>query len=58
MIVCTEESCAHSVKNHAWGQIKASDWFFQRDGTAYCPDHIPSWVAEWKARKAKKAGSA
>lgn len=37
-----------------WLVIKAQDegWFFHRDGTAYCPDHTPHWVEEWRAKRA------
>lgn len=26
-------------------------WFFMKDGTAFCPDHIPEWVEEWRNRR-------
>lgn len=47
-IFCSIEGCDHSIKNHAWGKIKAEGWFFLRNGTAFCPDHIPDWVAGWR----------
>lgn len=50
---CSHEVCAATIPGHAWGHIK-SGWFFQRDGTQYCPEHTPEWVAEWRARKNHK----
>lgn len=40
-----------------WDRIKAGDegWFFQKDGTAWCPKHTPAWVAEWRRRKSLEA---
>jgi hypothetical protein len=29
-------------------------WFFQKDGTTYCPEHVPSWVGSWRRRQAEK----
>lgn len=50
-----KNDCEAKIKNHAWGRIKAEGWFFSRDpDRAYCPNHIPSWVAEWRARKKEK----
>lgn len=36
-----------------WDIIKAGEagWFFQKDETAYCPDHVPDWVPEWRAKQ-------
>lgn len=44
--------CERTVPQHKWGQIKAHDegWYFPRNGGAYCPDHVPAWVTEWRAR--------
>lgn len=49
LIKCTD--CDRTVAGHRWGKIKASDWFFGKDGSAYCPDHVPSWVSVWRAGK-------
>lgn len=57
MITCAHEGCpASGHKNHYWGRVRAHDegWFIQKDGTAWCPDHTPEWVAEWRAKKATK----
>jgi hypothetical protein len=48
------ELCGKELpKEHAWAKIRAhSDgWFFSKDGTAWCPDHNPEWVAEWRAKQ-------
>ena len=47
--------CDAKIKDHAWGHIKADDWFFSKQtGNLFCPEHIPDWVPAWRARK--KAG--
>ena len=55
-IPCSDEECTETVRNHYWGRVK-SGWFFQKDGSAWCPAHIPEWVAEWRARKAAEKSS-
>jgi len=50
---CSGEGCAERLADHAWGRIKADGWFQQKDGTIWCPEHIPDWVAEWRARRGK-----
>jgi hypothetical protein len=47
---CAHPGCTATIPNHAWGRIK-SDWFQQKDGLIWCTQHIPEWVAEWRARK-------
>jgi len=56
-IGCSQEGCERWIKNNAWAKIKAEEWLFQKDGTAWCPDHLPGWVAEWRARKKARADS-
>jgi hypothetical protein len=47
--------CENKVKNHAWGRIKATDWFFSKsEDKAYCPEHIPEWVKRWREKAAMK----
>jgi hypothetical protein len=47
-----EGGCSLMCPHNMWGQIKAHpDWFFGRDGKAFCPDHLPEWVPGWRARK-------
>lgn len=48
MITCSAHDCENKVKNHYWGKVKAEHWFFQKDGTAFCPDHVPAWVVVWR----------
>jgi hypothetical protein len=51
LIKCTV--CKATVKNHYWSKMRANKegWFFKRDGTAYCPEHLPEWLHEWRAKK-------
>lgn len=55
-IVCVEEGCNNSFADHSWGATAAykAGWFVMRDGTAYCFDHNPPWVAEWRAKQREK----
>lgn len=51
---CEQPGCTESLPDHSWGRIKADDWFQQKDGTIWCPDHHPPWVADWRARQREK----
>lgn len=43
-----------SEKNDA---IKAG-WFIKKDGTSYCPDHVPPAIRAWQAKQmGKKHGT-
>lgn len=54
-IVCGEPNCDNHIKNHLWGRIKAEGWFFTRTrDEAWCPDHLPEWVIEWRGKKEKE----
>ena len=55
LVRCAEPGCEATVKDHAWGKIKADGWFFTKTGEAWCPDHNPEWVAEWRARQMRLA---
>lgn len=55
-IHCAQPDCEAWIRNHAWDKIKKG-WFFLKNGEAFCPDHIPSWVAAWRAKKARKESS-
>lgn len=56
-IGCVEPGCDEQIKDHRWGKTKASGWFFSRDNTqAFCPEHVPDWVAGWRARKSASKG--
>lgn len=51
---CSEPSCKAVITRNAWTLIKADDWFFQRNGDCWCPEHIPDWVPEWRMRQLMK----
>lgn len=48
MITCYVPGCENQIKDHYWGKVK-SGWFLQKDGTAYCVEHIPEWVEKWRS---------
>jgi hypothetical protein len=52
---CTAADCQNEYKKHRWGKMQAVDdgWFIQRNGQAWCPEHIPLWVIQWRIRKIK-----
>lgn len=59
-LVCADPSCVEMIPDHLWGRTKAysEGWFEQKDGTIWCPAHVPDWVDAWRARqKAKKEQS-
>jgi hypothetical protein len=54
-IFCAFEGCeAHHRTDH-WPtkRAQAEGWFIQRNGDHWCPAHVPSWVTEWRARRAR-----
>lgn len=50
LIVCDHPGCENTRKSHRWGN-PGNRWFSQKDGKSFCPEHIPDWVADWRARK-------
>lgn len=48
---CAADECPRHVADNKWAKIHAIGWFFQRDGTAFCPDHLPEWLASWRDNK-------
>lgn len=52
-IECRVEDCIEAVDNSRWPKIRAHDlgWFFQKDDTAWCPEHNPPWVAGWRKKQ-------
>lgn len=54
---CAQNGCDESYQEHRWGAIKAHDagWFTQKDGTAWCPQHVPDWVPAWRERQRLRA---
>jgi hypothetical protein len=51
LVHCSADGCDATVPDHYWGKVKAAGWFFQRNGDAWCPEHVPEWVAEWRSRQ-------
>ena len=51
-ISCSHGGCDQQRPDHQWGSRgKYSGWFVQKDGTSWCPDHVPDWVEEWRAKR-------
>ena len=53
---CLIPGCPKTFKDHHWGRVEATNkgWFFKRDETGqWCPAHLPEWVEEWRARRAR-----
>lgn len=52
-VVCHNTRCTESYIPHREGKIDslAKGWFEMRDGKAWCPKHIPTWVSGWRAKK-------
>lgn len=50
---CTTTGCVKFYTNHKFGKMKASreGWYFGRNGDAWCKEHVPGWVSEWRERK-------
>lgn len=49
-IHCSVEGCPNTIPNHYWSKVK-SEWFVQKDGQRFCPDHIPAWVEPWRKKQ-------
>lgn len=54
---CKQPDCTATIpKAHKWAKIKSA-WFISKDEKeAWCPDHLPEWVAGW--REKQKQGKA
>lgn len=52
---CRKTGCSRDYFPDHWGKKEAArkGWFLQRNGDAWCPDHIPDWVVEWRQRKGR-----
>lgn len=48
---CEEPGCVNWIPDDQWRKIKAEGWFQMKDGTIFCPEHIPEWVAEWRKKR-------
>ncbi|QIG58211.1 hypothetical protein SEA_SKOG_59 [Gordonia phage Skog] len=58
-VPCAEEGCMASFKSHRHGQIQAhkNGWFHSRaEQVSWCPEHVPEWVAGWRAKKQREQG--
>lgn len=53
---CSKPGCDATFKDHHWGAKKAQadGWFLQKNDDKWCPEHNPPWVAEWRAKQARK----
>jgi len=53
---CSAPDCEAKVPNHYWGRVKkGAGWFFSKDESdAWCPQHLPEWVPQWRAQKGAK----
>lgn len=42
--------CDKTTPGDRWAKVRAQHegWFSQKDGTNYCPAHVPAWVAAWR----------
>jgi hypothetical protein len=54
---CSAPGCEAKFDDHMWGSMKAQreGWFLQKNGDAWCPDHIPDWVEAWRSRQRRKS---
>lgn len=51
---CTKKGCINIFRDrHQWDRSEAhkAGWFFQKNGDVWCPEHIPDWVNEWRAKR-------
>lgn len=55
---CDKPGCEEKIKNHRWARVRANGWFFFKHDTysglthvAYCPDHVPDWVVDWRKKR-------
>lgn len=55
---CKHEGCTKAYANNAYGQAAAyrEGWFMSRKGEAWCSEHVPDWVKEWRDRLKKTSG--
>lgn len=42
--VCAE--CPKAIE-----PMPGDGWFHKKDGDSWCPEHIPAWVAAWRAKR-------
>lgn len=54
---CAADGCTANFRDTGrWAPERQSKsgWFHQRNGSSFCPQHTPDWVAAWRERKASK----
>ena len=51
-VTCADTNCAAKHPGGKWGNIRAArgGWFECRDGTSYCPKHVPKWVRKLREK--------
>lgn len=56
---CSNPECKNEFRAHEWGTKRAQreGWFLQKNNDKWCPDHLPEWVAEWRAKNGFKNGN-
>lgn len=50
-VKCAHPDCEKRIGNNKFAKIRAgvAGWYFSRkDGTIFCPKHVPEWVKEWR----------
>lgn len=59
MIRCNASECESEHPAHHWGNKRAETegWFHQRNGDAWCPQHVPAWVPAWRAKRGGTPGT-
>jgi hypothetical protein len=50
---CRHDGCGETRVGNHFEDIRSAKegWFFQRNGEAWCPNHNPEWVIEWRSKK-------
>jgi hypothetical protein len=54
-VICDHPGCTNQFKLTYLDIASpgSEGWFQKKDGDAWCPDHIPEWVAKWRAKHNK-----
>jgi hypothetical protein len=49
VVLCSHDGCSNGTKVNRWAKIRAQDegWYFQRNGSLWCPEHRPSFAPAW-----------
>jgi hypothetical protein len=58
---CARRGCtaSHPGSRHDNIRAQGEGWFHsRRDDAHFCPEHVPGWVPEWRARQAAKKETA